>query len=95
MSAHPGAAPHLAQIDARYETTITALHARANAAKAIVRSDVESLQAALPAPPVADIEEPPPYAAPPPNPYAEHALIPDAPIVPPVLGDDGMPLWQD
>jgi hypothetical protein len=115
----PAAADHLAEIDRRFEDHLAALRARADEAKAQVEHGVTAIaEAAGPAAPpsVADaydvpdwgtetaIEEPPPYVAPPPNPYAEHALIPDSPIVTsevPSLDDisltdeDGIPLWQD
>ncbi|GAC1416765.1 MAG: hypothetical protein NVSMB64_26870 [Candidatus Velthaea sp.] len=106
MTGHSAAAQHLAEMDARYESHLGALRDRASVAKAAVHSGVVSLQAALPAAKL-EVEAPPPYIAPPPNPYAAHALIPDDPITAhgglrdaPTLEsfaaiDDGIPLWQD
>lgn len=107
---NPHAARDLAEIDARYEAHIAGLHERAREAKEMLEAGVAALRDALPPSahinePLApfdplplhgsmDVEEPPAYVAPPPNPYAGHALIPDVP-----LGnreaDDGIPLWHD
>jgi len=107
---NPAAAEHLAELAARFESHLAALRDRASAAHEAIRAGTEALQADMPAPePVGGFAEPSQYVSPP-NPYAEHALIPDLPIMPsfdeapPTLDavesfaavdDDGAPLWQD
>lgn len=121
---NPNAAAHLAELEARYAAHMAALQERAQEAKDAVDSGMHAIESTLPhaassraplapfAPPPrrsnSNVEEPPPYVAPPPNPYAEHALIPDVPLgksepaeSPPAhdpfgtVDDDGIPLWQD
>jgi hypothetical protein len=109
----PEAAAHLAEIDQRFEDHLAALRRRADEAKGQIETDAARLHEQ--ASPQRDLHEvaawgveaPPPYTPPPPNPFAENALIPDTPLLAvdeaPALDndlgaltdEDGIPLWQD
>lgn len=109
MNGHPAAAQHLAELDVRFESHLTALRERAAAARDAVQNSVVALEEA--AGPMASVhapgswdmtlEEPPPYIPPPPHQYADNALIPDAPLINKDgattldVDEDGIPLWQD
>lgn len=89
MTEKAAAAEHLAELEARYQTHIAAMRERASRARLALDDGLAELE------PSPAIEEPPPYVAPPPHPYAEHAILPDDPLVakdePP--GFDDIPLW--
>jgi len=97
--------PHLEALEARYNDDLAAIRADAAAARAAVDGDSAALSTfagngvrstILADVPVDDI---PPYV-PPPALLAEHALIPDTPLIDgslanPSLAFDDAPLWQN
>lgn len=85
------AAGHLADLNAAYEVHLVALRARVNSARAAIEAESAHGHMTAPHPSANDPYAPShePYA--PHNPYAEHALIPDTPLV----ANDDSPLWHD
>ena len=97
--------PHFAALEARYNDDLAAIRAAADAARAAVDGDGSALTAfassgvrstILADVPIDDI---PAYVPPPPL-AAEHALIPDTPLIDGSLANnslafDDAPLWQN
>ena len=87
MNGQAAAAPHLAELNAAYEVHLVALRARVASARAALANHDVVAGTASRAPDRSYTQ----YASPPRNPYAEHALIPDTPLV---ASDEG-PAWHD
>lgn len=88
MTGNPAAAPHLAELDARFEAHVAEVRRRAERAKAELAGTASLLAERLaPAPTIPDLpsldaldREPQP-------------AFPDSPLV--AVDDDGIPLWDD
>jgi hypothetical protein len=97
-----------AELEDSYGTHLAAMRGEAAAARAAIDDGIRRLEElAGPQPlrsagPGSDWDDDRPPYAPAPNPYAQHALIPDVPLVPRSTDDggltldgDGIPLWHD